>query len=134
MNFPEDYKRFIEDNPELKYCRNLKENDDVVFTSDQLLEMMNRLDTYDDFTKQMNIEFIKSCVDSYVSKQHEIDLIGVTPKFVEELRTWLRHLEDEIKDTKTKSQSEEDENGPIHQDLIHLYFYRKHVREIVKYL
>lgn len=132
MKFPQDYREFIENHMDLNYSNG--ENPQLVLTGEQLLEMLDRLDTYDPFTKTMNTEFIKICVNRFVSNEHELELLDVTPEFVSSLKNWLMRIELKIKDVKPLADAEEDENGQNHTDLIHLYFHRKHLREITKYL
>ena len=72
---------------------------------------------------------IEKLVSDFLDKNSELDLIGVTGEFVQSLKNWLDSLENKIKELKAENNQEKNE-----KNLIHLYYYRKNLRELLKYL
>lgn len=72
---------------------------------------------------------IEKLVSEFLDKNSELDLIGVTGEFIQSLKNWLDLLEHKINDLKSENNPEKNE-----KNLIHLYYYRKNLRELLKYL
>lgn len=72
---------------------------------------------------------IEKMVLEFLDKNSELDLIGISGDFVVSLKNWLDSLEKKIKELKDENNPEKNE-----KNLIHLYYYRKNLRELLKYL
>lgn len=72
---------------------------------------------------------VEKLVSEFLDKNSELDLIGVTGEFIQSLKNWLDLIEHKINDLKSENNPEKNE-----KNLIHLYYYRKNLRELLKYL
>lgn len=72
---------------------------------------------------------VEKLVTEFLDKNSELDLIGVTGEFIQSLKDWLDLLERKIQELKAENNPEKNE-----KNLIHLYYYRKNLRELLKYL
>lgn len=132
MNLEECIK-FIDENPDLTFTSKKNNGEQVEVTASQLKGILANLDNLDELTRSINIELIETIVGESMARQKEIQLIGMTPELQSVLQAWLMHLESKISEVKPIAQNADD-SDPIKNDLIHLYFYRKHLKEILKYV
>lgn len=132
MNLEECIK-FIDENPDLTFTSKKNNGEQVEVTASQLKGILANLDNLDELTRSINIELIETIVGESMARQKEIQLIGMTPELQSVLQAWLVHLESKISEVKPIAQNADD-SDPIKNDLIHLYFYRKHLKEILKYV
>lgn len=98
--------------------------EDILSAIDEIMLMPEDSFVFKDF-----ITTIEKLVSDFLDKNSELDLIGVTGEFIQSLKNWLNSLENKIKELKAENNPEKNE-----RNLIHLYYYRKNLRELLKYL
>ena len=97
---------------------------EILTAIDEISKLPSDSLVYKEFTST-----IEKLVSEFLDKNSELDLIGVTGEFVQSLKNWLDLLEKKISKLKSENNPEKNE-----KNLIHLYYYRKNLRELLKYL
>lgn len=97
---------------------------EILAAIDEISKLPSDSLVYKEFTST-----IEKLVSEFLDKNSELDLIGVTGEFVQSLKNWLDLLEKKISKLKSENNPEKNE-----KNLIHLYYYRKNLRELLKYL
>lgn len=109
----------------------LVSKDNSVITTEDILSALDEIIKLpgDSLVAKEFTVTIEKLVSDFLDKNSELDLIGVTGEFVQSLKNWLDSLENKIKELKAENNQEKNE-----KNLIHLYYYRKNLRELLKYL
>lgn len=97
---------------------------DILAAIDEMSKMPHDSLVVKEFTST-----IEKLVTEFLDKNSELDLIGVTGEFIQSLKNWLDSIEKKINELKSENNPEKNE-----KNLIHLYYYRKNLRELLKYL
>ena len=123
----------LEDMREIIRKNNLTLNskDDSVIPTKDILNARDEISKFpsNSIVAQEFVTTIEKLVTEFLDKNSELDLIGVTGEFVQSLKNWLDSLEKKINELKSENNPEKNE-----KNLIHLYYYRKNLRELLKYL
>lgn len=109
----------------------LNSKDNSVIPTEDILSALDEISKLpmDSLVAKEFTSTIEKLVSEFLDKNSELDLIGVTGEFIQSLKDWLELLEKKIKELKSENNPEKNE-----QNLIHLYYYRKNLRELLKYL
>lgn len=109
----------------------LNSKDNTIIPTQDILNAIDEISKFpsNNIVAQEFISTIEKLVTEFLDKNSELDLIGVTGEFVQSLKNWLDNLEKKISELKSENNPEKNE-----KNLIHLYYYRKNLRELLKYL
>lgn len=109
----------------------LNSKDNSIIPTQDILAAIDEMSKmpYDSLVVKEFTSTIEKLVTEFLDKNSELDLIGVTGEFIQSLKNWLDSIEKKINELKSENNPEKNE-----KNLIHLYYYRKNLRELLKYL
>lgn len=110
----------------------LNSKDNTIIPTEDILNAIDEISKFPNnsiVAQEFIATTIEKLVTEFLDKNSELDLIGVTGEFVQSLKNWLDNLEKKISELKSENNPEKNE-----KNLIHLYYYRKNLRELLKYL
>lgn len=120
---------------DLKECRQLIVDNTisamdgpVIVGWESLVDIIDSIDSYDDLTKSMQTEFIQDTVSKWQHHNKELELLMIDEQFVLSMKEWLANLESKIEKLKASP------NNTNVNDLKHLYFHRRNLKELLKFL